>query len=674
MTHNRLASESSPYLVQHKDNPVHWWPWGSEALVAAKNANKPILLSVGYAACHWCHVMAHESFEDPATADVMNRLFINIKVDREERPDIDKIYMTALQATGEQGGWPLTMFLTPDAKPIWGGTYFPNTTRYGRPSFVDVLQEVSRVFHEKPDVIETNSAALTAALAARPQSDSSHTLDEDFLKRAAIQLTGLFDPVHGGIRGAPKFPQASVLQFLWQSRSTDNDQSQDMVLLTLRNICQGGIYDHLAGGFARYSVDDRWLVPHFEKMLYDNAQLVSLLVQAYASTGDPLFRDRITETVDWMIREMRTEEGAFSSAIDADSEGVEGKFYVWTEADIDKILSSHERDLFKEIYDVSAIGNWEGTTILNRLSAQDPLSEDNESILQSARSKLLGVRNERIRPQTDDKVLTDWNGLAIAAIADAATILNRRDWLEHAVTAFEFLTAEPINRSGRLCHSYREGKMVYPGLATDYANLALAALALYRATFETKYITFAEAITQSARTHHWDAQRPGYFLPADDAEALIIRPRSDIDEATPSATSVMAAVLVRLWRLTGKDTYRTDADAILQAAAGDIPTNLFAYAGLLTALDLRLGAIDIVIIAPEGSDPRPHLAAVAPFPRTVVQLHSGTDSIAASHPAYGKSAVRDQPTVYVCRGETCSLPITAPDDITAAINGSILPS
>jgi uncharacterized protein YyaL (SSP411 family) len=379
---NRLAAETSPYLLQHKTNPVDWWPWGPEALANARHTNRPILLSIGYAACHWCHVMAHESFEDETTANLMNDLFVNIKVDREERPEIDEIYMSALHHLGEQGGWPLTMFLTPRGQPFWGGTYFPKTASYGRPAFQDVLREVSHVFHHEPAKIEHNCKGLTAQLAVRAKPTSAVKLGIPELNNIAERIGGLFDPENGGIRGAPKFPQCAMLEFLWRAAERTNEERYfAIVLLTLDRMSQGGIYDHLGGGYSRYSVDDKWLVPHFEKMLYDNAQILELLALAHVRTATANFRLRAVETVQWLAREMTTKEGAFASSLDADSEGEEGKFYVWSLSEIESILGADDTQFFARHYAVTPNGNFEGHNILNRLSHSPP-NEHDEARLQ----------------------------------------------------------------------------------------------------------------------------------------------------------------------------------------------------------------------------------------------------------------------------------------------------
>ncbi|MCP4379984.1 MAG: thioredoxin domain-containing protein, partial [Hyphomicrobiales bacterium] len=641
-----------------KDNPVHWRPWGPAALEEAQRTNKPILLSVGYAACHWCHVMAHESFEDAETAEVMNRLFVNIKVDREERPDIDQIYMSALHALGEQGGWPLTMFLTPTGKPIWGGTYFPKTARFGRPGFVSVLEEVARIFRDEPDKIETNTTAILNHLSeqTRPPGGSV-TLDTDLLDQAADRLLGLMDGANGGTRGAPRFPQTSLLTFLWRAgERTGNSAFQDATLLTLRHIAQGGIYDHLGGGFARYSVDERWLVPHFEKMLYDNAQLIESMTQAFVKTEDPLFRQRIEETIGWLEREMMTPSAAFAASIDADSEGVEGKFYVWQRDEVDDGIGA-DAELFSRVYDVLPNGNWEGSNILNRLHAMMLGSDEDEARLATARQALLSRRASRIRPATDDKILADWNGLTIASLAFASATFKRPDWLDLARNAFAFITG-PMARDGRLTHSWRDGKSVFPGLATDYANMIKAAIALYEATLETDYIAEAERLAHLVRAHHWNVDQPGFFLSADDAEALIVRPLSATDEATPSANSVMAKNLVRLWHLTGNDAFQQDGDDLIEASGPAIAANLFASAGMLSALDFRMNAVDVVIIRPTADDTTDLMETVRSHwtPNTILSVHTGSARLPDGHPAAGKESVANRPTAYVCRGETCSLP------------------
>ncbi len=664
MTENLLGQEASPYLLQHKDNPVHWRPWGSAALAEAKRENKPVLLSVGYAACHWCHVMAHESFEDPAIADLMNRLFVNIKVDREERPDVDQIYMAALHELGEQGGWPLTMFLTPDGEPIWGGTYFPPASRYGRPGFPDVLKEVARIFREEPDKVENNRKLLKAHLS-KPPAAASLTLDGQLLDSASSRLLDLMDRESGGIRGAPKFPQASLLELLWRAgERTGESAYRDIVLTTLRTIAAGGIYDHVGGGFARYSVDSRWLVPHFEKMLYDNAQLIEHYAIAHVATGDDLFRMRIEETIAWLEREMVVEDGVYAASLDADSEGHEGRFYVWTHAEVLDVLGPEDGAFFAAAYDITPAGNWEGVSIPNRLAHPTLADAETERRLAEARAKLLARRETRVRPARDDKVLTDWNALTIAGLATAGALVDRREWIELAARTYRRLVSL-MSVDDRLAHAYRAGKTVFPGIATDYAALIKAALALRAATLENSYLIDAQRFSEMLRAHHWDAAHPGYFLSADDADALIVRPRSNVDEATPSANALMGVNLMRFWRLTGKDAYRRDLDDLLAASAGTIAANLFSTAGTLNALDARLNAVDVVIVKPIGSDPTLLIDVVRRHWRRnlILTVLDDTATLADTHPAAGKGAVGEKPTVYVCRGETCSLPVIESADL-----------
>ena len=669
---NRLAAEVSPYLLQHKDNPVAWWPWGPEALAEAHRTNRPILLSVGYAACHWCHVMAHESFENAETAAVMNDLFVNIKVDREERPDIDQIYMSALHALGEQGGWPLTMFLTPDAAPIWGGTYFPPSGRFGRPGFADVLREVSRVYRDEPDKVASNRQAILSRLSRAPEEQATVPVDRTLLDAASTRLLSLMDTDRGGTSGAPKFPQTSLFECLWRAGLRTGEAAYpDVVNTTLTAICQGGIYDHVGGGFARYSVDSHWLVPHFEKMLYDNAQLIELLTVAFAKTGNPLFAARVGETIDWLCTDMQDPEGGFAASRDADSDGGEGNFYVWQPAEIDALLSPGEAKLFAEVYDITQAGNWEGKSIPNRLDHLAMLSDQDEARLAEARILLRAHRQGRVAPGKDDKILADWNGLAIAAIALAGFVFDRADWIDSATGAYRFV-ATALIRDGRFGHAFRDGKTVFPGLATDYAFMIKAALALHGATRDQGYLTDAVAWSETFRRHHRDHQAHGYFLSADDAEALIVRPRADSDEAIPAATSIMTANLIRLWHLTGADTYRDQADAILTAGGTAISSNLYTATSLLNALDLRLHAVEIVVLLPPDGDPAAMIPAArsAWTPNTILSVVGDSDAVPEGHPAHGKTAVSERPTVYVCREGACSLPSTDPGALGDLLGGA----
>jgi uncharacterized protein YyaL (SSP411 family) len=691
---NRLAHETSPYLLQHKNNPVDWWPWGPDALAEAKRTNKPILLSVGYAACHWCHVMAHESFEDAATAAVMNELFVNIKVDREERPDIDQIYMTALHLLGQQGGWPLTMILTPEGEPVWGGTYFPNTSRYGRPSFTDVLREITRLFREEPHRVEHNRQALMARLADRAQPEGRMTMSLAQLDGIAEQLTGAMDPLHGGLRGAPKFPQCSMLEFLWRAGQRADSCSQpsetpsqppnvffDLVELSLERMCEGGIYDHLGGGFSRYSVDERWLVPHFEKMLYDNAQLLELLALAHARTGHPLFRRRAVETVGWLEREMLTAEGAFCASLDADSEGEEGKFYVWSLAEIEGLLPADDAAFFTQRYDVTTEGNFEGHNILNRLQRLDifararagqgfalaPMDADEEQKLAALRQILLDARARRVRPGLDDKVLADWNGLMIAALANAGSLLDEPGWLALARRAFDFIARE-MTRGDRLGHSWRDGRLLFPGLASDFAAMIRAALALFEATGEARFLGHAVAWQHAFDRHYANRENGGYFLTADDAEGLIVRPASTYDEAIPNPNGLAAQNLIRLAVLAGDDAWRERVDILFDGLIPMAGANLFGHLSLLNALDVRLRAAEIVIVREEAhNDPLIVAAQHIPFDERILLRATSAEALSQAHPAREKIAAAAGKAAFVCVGERCSLPVTDAEHLISAV-------
>lgn len=663
---NLLGEETSPYLLQHKDNPVHWRPWNAAALSEARSTNKPILLSVGYAACHWCHVMAHESFEDDEVAAVMNRLFICIKVDREERPDIDQIYMTALHALGEQGGWPLTMFLTPDAQPFWGGTYFPKESKWGRPGFIDAMQQIADIFVQQSDKVASNADALMRVLNRQQSKSGDAPLTRELLDHGCERLLGMIDPVNGGTQGAPKFPQGSLLELLWRAGKRTGDSRYDQAFLhTLRRIASGGIYDHLAGGFSRYSVDEQWLAPHFEKMLYDNAQLIELMCEAYVDTKDDLFRLRIEETIGWLDREMRQPGGGFASSLDADSEGEEGRFYVWSAAGIEALLPAEDYALFAAFYDVGPGGNWEGKVILNRLQSESIADDDTEARLSDMRATLLKHREMRIRPGLDDKILADWNGMTICAIARAFEVFSRESWLVMAEEAFRFI-AESMTRNDRLGHSWREGRLLFPGLASDYASMIRAGLCLHRLTEKAEYLEKAQQWEEILFEYQWDNKDGGYFLTASDADDLIVRPKSPHDDATPNPNGVMTANLITLWQLTGDTKYRDRADAVLTAFAGNVVTNVFGTAQLLNGFDFRLAPVQIVLMGSDADlDDKLRLSSSR---NLVLQRIKDGAGLPDNHPAKGKQAIDGKPTVYVCRNESCSLPVTNVEDLQALLS------
>ncbi|PVE24692.1 thioredoxin domain-containing protein [Microvirga sp. KLBC 81] len=655
---NRLGNASSPYLLQHKDNPVHWWEWGPEALAEAKWLNKPILISIGYAACHWCHVMAHESFEDPGVAAVMNELYVNIKVDREERPDVDHVYMNALHLLGEQGGWPLTMFLTPDGEPFWGGTYFPKEPRFGRPGFVQVLREISRLYHAEPERILKNRDALKQHLARGAESDGG-TLGLADLDRMGLRLAELIDTEHGGLQGAPKFPNPTILEYLLRYASrAGNEEAHRRFLLTMEQMALGGIRDHLGGGFARYSVDERWLVPHFEKMLYDNAQLLELYALAYAETGRALFKEAAEGIVTWLQREMVTAEGAFASSLDADSEGEEGRFYVWSLAEVREVLGEEDAAFFAKVYDITEQGNFEGHNIPNRLitgEAPPPVEER----LAAMRAKLLERRATRVRPGLDDKVLADWNGLMIAALVRAAPLLDHPEWVGPAQRAYRFIL-QSMSREGRLGHSWRGGSLIFPGFALDQAAMMRAALALYEPTSDASYLRDAETWRDVLLAEFMVEETGCLAMTARSADPLVVRPQPTHDEAVPNANGVFADALVRLAQITETQDDHQRATEILTRLMGVARSSPLGHTSVLNALDLHLRGLSI-LVAGNNAGPLHETALRVPYlDRSVRRLRAG-ETLDENHPAKALASSSEEAQALVCAGMRCSLPVTTPE-------------
>ncbi len=663
---NRLAHATSPYLLQHKDNPVAWREWGPEALAEAEAENKPILLSVGYAACHWCHVMAHESFEDPDVAAVMNELFVNIKVDREERPDVDHIYMSALHLLGERGGWPLTMFLTPKGEPFWGGTYFPKQPGFGRPGFVQVLRDVARVFHVEHERVDQNRRALTEHLragSAAPRAAADAGIGLAALDQVGSRLVELFDSVHGGLKGAPKFPNPPILEFLYRyARRSGDREAHGRVLLSLERMALGGIHDHLGGGFARYSVDERWLAPHFEKMLYDNAQLLELYAAAAPETGSALFRSAAEGIVAWLEREMVTGEGAFASSLDADSEGEEGRFYVWSLDEVRDVLGA-DADEFARLYDVSAHGNWEHTNILNRLTSGE-VDPDSEARLAAMRARLLERRARRVRPGLDDKVLADWNGLMIAALVRAGLALDRLDWSPIAERAFRFV-ASTMARDGRLGHSWRAGSLIYPGFALDHAAMMRAALTLHEATGEGAYLEHARTWRDVLLRDYRVPESGVLAMTAAGGEGLIVRPQPTHDEAVPNANGVFAEALVRLAALTGAEEDHRIAEEMLATLTAVAAAAPVGHTSILNALDLHLRGLSVVVVN-EFNGPLTAAARRIPYLERTISVVNEPVALADTHPAAALARSAQGPMAMVCAGMRCSLPVGRPDDLARA--------
>ncbi len=667
---NLLAEETSPYLQQHKDNPVHWRPWGRAALDEAKASGKPILLSVGYAACHWCHVMAHESFEDPETAELMNRLFVNVKVDREERPDVDAIYQNALGLLGQQGGWPLTMFLTPDAEAYFGGTYFPPEERFGRPGFKRVLEDVERAYREQPENVARTTQELRARLEAAWRGAPPKDVDPRVLDTIARRATQRIDLFFGGNEGAPKFPNVTTLGLIWRAyMRTAATPFGNAVVTSLDNMCQGGIYDHLGGGFARYAVDERWLVPHFEKMLYDNALLIELMTLVWQNARSPLYAARIDETVDFLLREMLTREGAFAAAIDADSEGEEGKFYVWSEREIDDVLGPVESPFFKQVYGVTPAGNFEGVNVLHRLGAMGFLRPEQEAQLTRNRRMLLLERGKRARPALDDKVLADWNGLAIAAIAEAGAVFRKPDWHFAAVRAF-WAVVELLGDKDVLFHAWRGARGRHETTLDGYANMARAALVLHEATSDPRYLERASAWMRRLDEKFWDREGGGWFFSSADRDDLIARPKGPFDGPTPNGAAVAMEVCARLGLLTGDAKWATRTAEAIRAYGGSVEQNPLGAAAWWNAVEYALGAVQIVIVGEEAKAETQNLIRAVrerSLPTRLLTVLRPNAKLPEGHPAKGKTMEQGQSTAYLCVGPQCSPPVTNPQELAARL-------
>jgi hypothetical protein len=664
MSSNQLAAESSPYLLLHKDNPVHWRAWSQEALDEASAQNKPILLSVGYTACHWCHVMNHESFADADTAALMNDNFVNIKVDREERPDLDQIYQTAAQALGVQGGWPLTMFLTPQAEPYLAGTYYPPEDRFGQPAFKRVLAEAARIYHEQPEPVANTAARVQEAYANLWSRDTRTQLNASVLDEAALAIGRRFDIFYGGLSGAPKFPSTTLVELLWRAyQRTGVEQFSQLVQATLHRLCMGGIYDHVGGGLHRYSTDERWLVPHFEKMLYDQAQLVDILTLVWQGNRSPLYRVRVAETLEWLLRDMMVEQ-AFASSLDADSEGQEGKYYVWSEAEIDAALMGTFAQGFKTIYGVSNAGNWEGKNILHRLSPQSeyPLKEADEAMLKRQRDLLLAARQKRVAPLRDEKICADWNGMMIAALANAGAAFRNTQWTAAAIRAFEFVE-RVLGDGDRLYHSWCNGKRQHIGFADDYAHMARAAFILFQTTTDKRYLERAVAWTNALNEHFWDLQNGGYFFTSDESDLLIVRSRMIFDQPNPSGNAVMVGLLAQLHMATADPTFRNRANALIESFSGEVGRAFISMPTYLASLEVVMTGLQIIVIGPL-TNPKTHELAAAVQGRSLPNLTFLIVDPAAilpeGHPAFGKTMENGQPTAYVCQRQTCSAPITNP--------------
>jgi uncharacterized protein YyaL (SSP411 family) len=649
--------------LQHANNPVDWHAWGPEALEMAKSNDKPILLSIGYSACHWCHVMEHESFENASIAKLMNENFINIKVDREERPDLDQIYMNAVQTMTGSGGWPMTVFLLPTGEPFYGGTYFPPEDRYGRPGFPRLLQSVAEAYRTRKDEVVGSAQSLRQHLNQRTAGVSnSETVSASLLDHAARGLSSRFDSREGGFGPAPKFPPSMTIEFLlrYHHRSGDS-HALEMAMLTLDKMAYGGLYDQIGGGFHRYSTDARWLVPHFEKMLYDNALLARAYLDAWRLTGKPLYRRITEEVLDFLVREMRDPSGGFYSTKDADSEGVEGKFYVWTLEEF-KSVAGPDADLLARFLDITANGNWEGHNILNIPRAPEifcKLENISESELQekfnAIRPKLYQEREKRIHPGRDEKILTDWNGLALRAFAEAATFLGRSDYQKVAESTAEFILNSMSNEN-QLFHGFKNGRARFNAYLDDYANVADGLLSLYQLTFEERWLQHSESLVNHMIEKFWDDSNGGFYFTGSNHEELIARTKDYFDNATPSGNSVAADVLVRLGALLGRGDLTTRAEQLFASTGTALAQYPAGFGRLLEAIDFYIGPSKEIVIV--GSTLEAHGLITAYrrryLPRTVIAAGEA-GSIALMS---GRSAIDGKATAYVCENMACQKPVT----------------
>jgi uncharacterized protein YyaL (SSP411 family) len=671
---NRLARETSPYLLQHAHNPVDWYPWGEEAFARARAEDKPVLLSVGYSSCHWCHVMERESFENEDIARLMNEHFVSVKVDREERPDVDDVYMKAVQMLTGHGGWPMTVFLTSDGKPFYGGTYFPPADRHGLPGFPRVLLAVTRAWRERRDEVSRSVADILGALAHEEHSQpNERDLDPALPQRAAEALLPHVDREHGGLGGAPKFPHASAFQlFLRQHRATGRRDFLDAALRACEGMARGGVYDQIGGGFHRYAVDARWLVPHFEKMLYDNTQIPRLYLEAYQATGEPELRRIVEETLDYLLREMRHPDGGFYSATDADSEGEEGRYFLWTPAEVARVVDPADVELVCRYWDITTEGNFEGRNIAHltlsvpqvaQLFGRSP--DDAAAAIARAREHLLSERTRRVPPERDEKILVAWNGLAIGMLAEAGRVLRAPRFLAAAAAAADFLWTH-VRAGDRLLHGWAAGLARNPAYLDDHALLASGLLDLFEATGDRTHLARARVLVDALDARFHDDAAGAYFFTAHDAEALIARPKPGADGALPSGNAVAALTLLRLYHLSSHEPYRARAEEILRLFHDEAGRNPFAYATYLQALELATdGPAEVVVVGRAGAADAERLwaeVAEAYLPNHVL-VRTEPDDREPLAPARDRPAVDGRATAYVCRRFTCSAPVTEPAEL-----------
>lgn len=673
---NHLIKETSPYLLQHAHNPVDWYAWGDEAFAKAQTEDKPILVSIGYSACHWCHVMEHESFENEETAAIMNEHFVNIKVDMEERPDVDKIYMSFVQMTTGSGGWPLNAFLTPDKIPFFGGTYFPPTSRYNLPSFKQILLSIAEAWKNKREELMHSANDILGEIRRVGLAEfAGENVTKDQLDSAFQSFTRTFDAVNGGFGGAPKFPPAMSLEFLLRYyKQTGNENALEIVKKTAQKMAHGGIFDQLGGGFHRYTVDAIWLTPHFEKMLYDNAQLIKIYLHLFQITKDEFYKRLAVETLEYVKREMLDGKGGFYTAQDADSEGVEGKFFIWTPEEIEEILGEEDAQVFNFYYDVSENGNFEEKNILN---IKNTLAETSEAlkidieklkeILERGREKLFNEREKRVKPFRDEKVLTAWNGLMLAAFAESAAILDSEDYLNIAKKNADFIL-ENLQKDGFLLRTYKDGQAKLNAYLEDYANFADGLIELFQVSGEAKYLREAKRLADLMITEFWDEDAGGFFFTGKNHEELIVRTKDYYDNATPSGNSVAADVLLKLAHLTGDERYERFATTVLRLIAPQIRRFPNGFGRALSTLEFYLDSVkEIVIIGEKGNDLEKEIYKNY-LPNKVVVLAENSEDSDFIPLLQERKTIDGKPTVYVCENFTCQKPVTSASELKEQIS------
>jgi uncharacterized protein len=677
---NRLIRETSPYLLQHAHNPVDWYPWCDEAFERANREHKPVLLSIGYSACHWCHVMEYESFENEQIANLMNENFVSIKVDREERPDLDEIYMNAVQMLTGRGGWPMTVFLTPDRKPFYGGTYFPPEDRHGMPGITRVLTGVAQAFRDKPQDVDKSVQQIVSGLNEMTRSDDRGSrLDPQLVTKAAEQISRAYDSKHGGLGQAPKFPNTGVYElFLREYHRSKNERFLEMVTHTLREMARGGIYDHLGGGFHRYSVDEKWLVPHFEKMLYDNAQLIRILAQLHRATGELVFRQVMEESLQYVLREMLHSDGGFYSTQDADSEGQEGRFFIWSKAEINDVLGEEDAAIFSRIYDVTEYGNFEGKNILHPVITIEQAAklfnkkpDHVDARIAEAKQKLFAAREQRVRPFRDEKIITSWNGLMISALAEAIKVSFDASYIEAAKRTVDLIFREMF-RNDLLLHTHKDGESKVLGFLDDYAFLAVGLLDLYESTFDRLDLRRAVELAETMIHEFWDETEGGFFYTGISHEQLISRTKPVFDASIPSGNAKAAELLLRLFYFTGRDDFLLKAEKVLRSYSRWMEKQPFGFAHMLCTLDFYLKKPKEVVIIGTPNDTRTLdlLRAVQAMyiPNVTLQLVGPDEPLdKVSVALIGKTAVGGSPTAYVCHDYTCSMPVVDEKVLTALL-------